>query len=245
VTRTSTAGRLQRLELLTASLKAGEPLTIRTLAGELGVSVRTLSRDLDILREQGLPVEAERGRGGGLRLSRHWGVGRLQLTYPEAIDLLVSLAAAEQMRSPMLLANLSGIRRKLIASFSQEMSMRINSLKKRIRIGEPVAAHLLASVSAADPRAMTQLYQAFVAQEELTIAYQALGGGRTQRGIQPHYLLLCAPVWYVLAWDHLRDSTRTFRCDRILSASHHPAGQRFRLLPLSAFDAAMAGMETL
>jgi predicted DNA-binding transcriptional regulator YafY len=45
--------------------------------------------------------------------------------------------------------------------------------------------------------------------------------------------MLKYPVWYVLAFDHLRAEPRTFRCDRILSASR--TGTRFRLLPKREF----------
>lgn len=55
-------GRFQRLEFITARLKSDEPLSIGDIASEVGVSVRTLTRDIQILREQGLPVEADRGR---------------------------------------------------------------------------------------------------------------------------------------------------------------------------------------
>src|SRR5690606_13243396 len=116
--RADTRDRLERLDLLASRLKAEEPMTVAGLAAEFGVSARTLFRDLAILRERGLPVEADRGRGGGVRLHRTWGIGRLTLSYREAVDLLVSLAIAEQLRSPWLIANLAPIRRKLRASFA-------------------------------------------------------------------------------------------------------------------------------
>ncbi len=74
--RASTTSRLQRLELLKSRLKSGDPMTVASLADELGVSVRTLNRDIDILREQGVPIEADRGRGGGIRMHWEWNIGR-------------------------------------------------------------------------------------------------------------------------------------------------------------------------
>lgn len=242
--RASTLDRLNRLELLTARLKSDEALTARGLAAELGISIRTLSRDIELLREQGLPIEADRGRGGGLRLSQRWGVGRLALNYVEAVDLLVSLAAAEQMESPLLMANLASVRRKLMASFAPAMSSRISGLKARIRVGKPVTAGLLAGASAPLPQVVAPLHQAFLNLHGLSISYRAVDDRRTRRIIQPHYLLLCPPVWYVLGWDELRGDTRTFRCDRILSAL--PQEDRtFRLLPFDRFAAALEGIETI
>jgi predicted DNA-binding transcriptional regulator YafY len=242
--RASTLGRLQRLELLTAELKSGEALTAGGLADRLGVSLRTLNRDLALLREQGLPVEADRGRGGGLRLSRRWGVGRIALTYGEAVDLLVSLAMAEQMESPLLMAGLAGVRRKLTASFAPEMAARINGLKARIRVGKPAAASVLVQAGVPGPEVAAELNQAFLGQQALSIRYRAVDGRVTEREIEPHYLLLAPPIWYVLAWDGLRRDARTFRCDRIVSAVARE-GRRFDLLPMGRFEAALEGIETV
>ena len=242
--RTSTLGRLNRLELLTAHLKSGEHLTVRGLAMDMGVSVRTLSRDIDLLREQGLPIEADRGRGGGLRLSQRWGVGRVSLTYAEAVDLLVSLAMAEQMETPMLMANLASVRRKLTASFSPAMASRVAGLKARIRVGKPVSAALSGQASAPRPEVVEQLNQAFLNLQCLSISYRAVDGSLTSRVIEPHYLLLSSPILYVLAWDDLRGDARTFRCDRIMSATTLE-DRVFRSLPIKRFDAALEGIETM
>ena len=59
--------------------------TAGELAAELGVSVRTLHRDLALLRDFGIPVDSDRGRGGGLRLEHGWSLGRVHLSESEAI----------------------------------------------------------------------------------------------------------------------------------------------------------------
>ncbi|MEM7070721.1 MAG: HTH domain-containing protein, partial [Pseudomonadota bacterium] len=53
--RSTTLSRFQRLDLLTARLKTDEALIVRDLAAELGVSGRTLARDIELLRDRGLP----------------------------------------------------------------------------------------------------------------------------------------------------------------------------------------------
>jgi len=138
--RASTRDRLDRLGPLASRLKAEEPMTVAEIASEFGISARTLARDLEILRERGLPVESDRGRGGGIRLHRTWGIGRVTLTYREAVDLLVSLAIAEQLQSPWLIANLSSVRRKLTASFAPALRGRIEALRNRILIGRSASA---------------------------------------------------------------------------------------------------------
>ena len=123
--RTNAQDRLKRMDLLGAELKQEGHCTVRDLARAHGVSTRTIARDLALMREQGLPIDADRGRGGGVRLDRRWGVGRMNLSYPEAVDLLISITVAERMESPLFLASLGSVRRQLVASFSPEKRDRV------------------------------------------------------------------------------------------------------------------------
>ncbi len=185
------------------------------------------------MREQGMQIDADRGRGGGVRLDRNWGVGRMNLAYSEAVDLLISIAVAEQMNSPLFLAGLGSVRRQLVASFSPEKRNKVNRIKSRILIGITASTYVQASASAPPKRVVQALHQAFIDQEELEIRYQREDGETSERAIAPHYLLLKYPVWYVVAFDGLRKGARTFRCDRILSATK--TGTHFNLLPKAAF----------
>ncbi len=237
--RTNSNGRLRRLELLAVQLKQEGLCTVKDLAHQHGVSERTIARDLLLMREQGLPIDADRGRGGGVRLDRNWGVGRMNLAYSEAVDLLISIAVAEQMNSPMFLASLDSVRRQLVASFSPEKHHKVNRLKSRILIGVTASTYVQANVTAPPKRVVQVLHQAFIEQGTLAIRYQKEGGVTSERQIEPHYLLLNYPVWYVIAFDHLRDAPRTFRCDRILTTKM--TGTHFRLLPKEEFQQTLDG----
>lgn len=221
------------MELLAVQLKQDDHCTVGNLALQHGVSVRTIARDLKLMREQGMQIDADRGRGGGVRLDRNWGVGRLNLSYAEAVDLLISIAVAEQMNSPMFLASLGAVRRQIVASFSPEKRKNVDRLKSRILIGVTASTYVQASVTRPPRRVVQALHQAFVDQETLEIRYQREDRATSERQIEPHYLLLKYPVWYIVAFDHLRQSNRTFRCDRIQTAAQ--AGKKFRLLPKTEF----------
>ena len=237
--RTNSNGRLRRLELLAVQLKQEGLCTVKDLADQHGVSERTIARDLVLMREQGMPIDADRGRGGGVRLDRNWGVGRMNLAYPEAVDLLISIAVSEQMNSPMFLASLGSVRRQLVASFSPDKRHKVNRLKSRILIGVTASTYVQTTVTAPPKRVVQALHQAFIDQEMLAIRYQDEGGVTSERQIEPHYLLLKYPVWYVIAFDHLRDAPRTFRCDRIQTAQ--TTGTHFRLLPKEGFQLTLDG----
>lgn len=243
MTKTSTIERMKRLDWISARLKADEALTVSSLSEELGISSRTLTRDIQLLRDQGLPIEADRGRGGGVRLHRTWGVGRVKFSYSEAIDLLVSLAIAEQMKSPFFMAELAPIRRKLLASLSPRLKSEISDLKSRILIGETASHFVLSGFNPPRQPVIDTLHQAFVSRQTLEISYEAISGDRTAREIEPHYLLLHSPVWYVLAFDRLRDDIRTFRCDRIANANI--TDDTFKLLAIERFDQALQDLDVI
>jgi len=65
----------------------------------------------------------------------------------EAIDLLLSIAIADRMNSPLLLQHLAPIRRKIVAAFSESYQPKIKALRKRILIGGPASEQVLAAFS--------------------------------------------------------------------------------------------------
>ncbi|MBL1421646.1 MAG: WYL domain-containing protein [Alphaproteobacteria bacterium] len=240
MTRKNTYNRLARLDLLASRLKADELLTIGILATELGVSRRTLSRDLNILRDRGLPIETDAGRGGGVRLHRTWGVGRLTLNYQESIELLFSIAIAEKLQAPWMFGNAASIRHKLVASFSSNIRNSIKGLRQRIHVGKTTTVQIFSSFSFPQTQYMTVIFQAFLEMRTLKITYTDVDGNYSQRYIEPHHLLLCNPVWYLYAWDDEKSAVRCFRCDRIQSASVEEAP--FPPRPYHFFASAITSM---
>lgn len=225
--RAKTSSRLSRLDELVGVLKSGDVYVAADLALRLGVSKRTLMRDLDVLREKGYPIDADQGRGGGIWMNPHWGIGRLQLNYKEVIDLLLSLAIAEKIGSPIFLANPKAVRNKVSLSFPQEHRSRIQKLRKRLLIGDPASDRVMDSCPDKPIPAADQIYEAFFEMNILEVTYTDAGRRKTRRDIEPNYLFLSWPVWYVLAWDHLRGDARSFRLDRIASAKN--SGTPFKL----------------
>ena len=238
--RDNTYDRLNRLDLLASRLKADELMTIAMLAKEFGVSKRTLSRDIAILRDRGLPIEADAGRGGGIRIHRTWGVGRLALSYQEAIELLFSIAIAEKLEAPWAFMNTAAIRRKLAASFSPTLRERIKGLRERIHVAGATSPQILSSFSAPQSDSMTVIFQAFLEMRSLIMSYTDADGHSSTRDIELHHLLLCPPVWYLYAWDSGKNAVRCFRCDRIQNASLKDAS--FPQRPYGLFEDSITSM---
>src|ERR687889_670029 len=133
------ASRADRLELLARVLGDRPGATAADLARELGVSTRSVFRDLDALRERGYPVESSRGRGGGLRLHPNWGLGRVQLSRDEALCTLLGLAIAERLGMPMFGPGAARSRRKIADAFPPAERRRIAPLRERIFVAQPAS----------------------------------------------------------------------------------------------------------
>src|SRR5215470_9713865 len=73
-------------------------VTAEQLAERFGTSVRTIYRDLDVLREGALPLRADRGRGGGYALDRSYALPPVNFSAREAAVLLTVGRWATELR---------------------------------------------------------------------------------------------------------------------------------------------------
>jgi predicted DNA-binding transcriptional regulator YafY len=228
--------RVLRLEALKGLLAQRDVTTAGDLAAELGVSVRTVHRDLATLRDLGTPVDGDRGRGGGLRLERGWSLGRVHLNESEAMGLLLSLTIANKIGSPLLLDDLRSVSRKISSAFAPAQARRIMSLRRRVLVGGPASEQVLAAYTPPPAHISRPLLDAFLHQRVARISYADQHHAVSERDVEVQYLYYNLPVWYALAWDRLRDDVRFFRTDRIKTVQSLPG--RFRLRCADAFVAA-------
>ena len=232
----SREGRVLRLEALKSLLAERDYTTVADLAEELVVSTRTLHRDLALLREMGVPVEGDRGTGGGLRLEPGWSLGRVHLNKSEALGLLLSLTIAEKVGSPLLLDDLRSISRKVGAAFAPAQARRILAVRRRILVGQTASAQVLAGYTPPRPAVSKALLEAFARCRIARMRHEDQHGMVTEREIELQFLYYNLPVWYALAWDRLRDDIRSFRIDRIRDVE--VLSTDFRLRPTDPFLAA-------
>ncbi len=214
--KTKFIDRKNRLDRLIGLLKTRDFWTSMELSHALQVSQRTLMRDLSEVIEMGIPIETDRGRGGGIRLNKRYGLSKLELNYKEIIDLILALATIEKLKSPLFLQNMKSIKDKIARSFPEGQRVQVQNLRKRLYIGDNASERILQSYTLPKQAVVNDLHEAFFEQKSLTIKYTSGKGETLERFIEPHYLVLNWPIWYIHAWDHLRDDVRMFRVDRIL-----------------------------
>ncbi|WP_428503587.1 helix-turn-helix transcriptional regulator [Roseateles sp.] len=192
-------------ERLLGLLANGERWTAALLAQELGLSVRSVRRGLAQLQQEGCVLDSEPGRGGGVRLARRSSLPRTALSQRELITVMMGLVFSGAERGAQ------------------------QALRQRVRVGAAASEAVRADWRPPRPAALAEVQQAFFAQQCLHIRYQDGTSQSSEREIEPHYLLINAPAWYLLAWDVNKQATRCFRLDRIRQA--RPLDRRFLRRP--------------
>jgi predicted DNA-binding transcriptional regulator YafY len=197
-------------------LRGREATTAAELAEELGVSRRTLLRDLAALRQRGLPIRGEAGPGGGVRLDRDRGLAAVHLSLPEIVAIWLG-APLSRATSGLPWGEAAGSAMvKLLSSLPASKARALRALCRRVIVGQPASATIRAGAAAAPPELLRLFEEAFSNGLGLGFHYTDREGRITQRRVEPHGLLLEPPVWYVLPRDIEKREPRTFRMDRIV-----------------------------
>jgi len=117
-------------------------------------------------------------------------------------------------------------------------------MRRRILVGRPASKQVVASFSPPRHGSLAGIAEAFFNTRCIAIDYVDQYGATTSRDVEPQFLYLSVPVWYVLAWDRLRSAVRYFRIDRIKSVK--PLETSFRVADPRPFLAeAEEGIEAL
>ncbi|MFI9325581.1 helix-turn-helix transcriptional regulator [Kitasatospora aureofaciens] len=202
------------------------------LADRLGVSVRTLRRDVDRLRELGYPVEAQRGVDGGYQLAAGAALPPLVIDDEEAVALAVGLQAAAE--SPVEGVAEASVR--VLAKVVQVMPARLRRRVEALRAVTVPVDWGASAGSGVDPDALTAVALACRDSERLRFSYTAATANRSDRHVEPHRLVCLGRRWYLVAYDLDRGDWRTFRLDRLTAAEG--TGARFAPRTLPAADVA-------
>ncbi|MEU3457955.1 YafY family protein [Micromonospora sp. NPDC006766] len=202
------------------------------LAERLGISVRTLRRDIERLRELGYPVEARRGIDGGYQLSAGAALPPLVVDDEEAVALAVGLQAAAHSAVEGLAE--SSVR--MLAKVVQVMPARLRRQVEALRAMTLPAGWDSPTRPGVDPSVLTAVALACRDSEHLRFSYTAADGQHTERHVEPHRLVSLGRRWYLVAYDLTRHHWRSFRIDRLTAP--HGTGSRFRPRDLPAADAA-------
>ena len=206
--QTPTARLLELLELLQA-----RPLTTGSeIAEHLEIDRRTVRRYIAALQDMDIPVEGQRGVGGGYRVRPGYRLPPLMLSDDEAVVIVLGLIAARRQGLDSGEGAADGALTKIHRVLPDLLRRRVEALETTLgftatpRAGAPVAGDTVLLLADAVRRG-----------RRVRTSYKAYSGERTRRELSPYGLVVHSARWYLAAHDHLRDALRTFRVDRMSS----------------------------
>ncbi|MGW9325989.1 helix-turn-helix transcriptional regulator [Streptomyces koyangensis] len=211
-----TSARLLRLLSL---LQAHRSWTGPQLADRLGVTSRTVRRDVDRLRELGYPVNAAPGTTGGYQLGAGAELPPLLLDDDEAVAVAVGLRTAAG-------GGVEGMGESSVRALAKLEQVLPSRLRRRVGALHAYTVPLLRAPGAGvEPGVLTELAAVCRDAERLRFEYRDHAGDESRRTVEPHRLVCTERRWYLVAWDLDRADWRTFRADRITPRPPH--GPRF------------------
>lgn len=190
-------------------------VTAQQLAERFSVTMRTIYRDLDTLREAEVPVLAEQGRGGGYALDRHYTLPPVNLTAREAAVLCALGTHALSMRLIPFPESTQRALEKVRGVLSSSAQRELLTLLKQLQfVGVP--AH---GASKAVTRAIEE---AWFTQRALELAYRSASGELTRRRVRIESLVMERTLTLINCIDEALGEKRQFRLDRIEACSLSP-----------------------
>lgn len=207
--------RVKRVFELLSFLRATDLTTVGAAARTLGVSGRTVLRDLATLREAGWPIWTDTGPGGGIRLDRDRGVTAVHLRFDEVAALwLAARLSASVGTLPWSRAARAALD-KLFASLPRDRARSVRQVVRRVVVGPPATQRVREQLGPPPPELLSAFERAFADSVCLAFDYEDRHGNRTRRLVEPHGLLVEAPAWYLLTRDTATGAARMFRMDRV------------------------------
>jgi predicted DNA-binding transcriptional regulator YafY len=208
------------------------------LAERLGVSPRTVRRDIDRLRDLGYPVHVTMGPVGGYRLVAGTAMPPLLLDDEEAVAIAVGLRTAAGNA-------VEGIGEASLRAMAKLEQVLPSRLRHRVSALNAVTVPMpeWGQGPRVDPETLAVLAAAAAGRERLRFAYAPVRGEASRRLVEPHRIVPAGRRWYLVAFDNDRDDWRIFRVDRVTEP--RPIGQRFETREPPGQDAAAFVLERM
>lgn len=195
-------GRIFRILL---HLLENDRATAPELAAELGVSVRTIYRDIDIMSVSGIPVYMQGGRNGGIYLSEGYQLNKITLSDEEKAEILLALQGLGAVQYP----DIDTIILKIGALLTE---------KNRDWIEVDLTRWGTAETIKRDRALFSILRKAITSQRRIKFEYYNGKGEVSKRIVEPIKLAYRYRAWYLAGYCLIKNQPRVFRLSRMKQA---------------------------
>ncbi|MCP9275322.1 helix-turn-helix transcriptional regulator [Mycolicibacterium arenosum] len=180
------------------------------LADRLGVTGRSVRRDVDRLRDLGYPVHASKGHGGGYQLGAGAALPPLLLDPEEAVAMAVCLRVAAG-------GSVAGVGESALRALSKLDQVMPSRLRAQVSAVHEATVTLTSGQQQdlVEPDVLMTLARASRDHEHVALSYTDIRGNVTQRRLEAYQLVTTGRRWYLLAYDRDRDDWRSLRLDRM------------------------------
>jgi predicted DNA-binding transcriptional regulator YafY len=204
-----------RQDAIVRNLRRNGTSTIELLASTVGASRSTIIRDIAALRDEGFLIQTEPGRGGGLSLDASSIQTTARLSVAEVFALIIGVSAMRAAGtlpfSSLADAGLAKIEKALPSDKVRDLRRLLDCLY----VG-PLAPQVdTSNLGEMAPDLLPAFETAFLKGLFLQFQYRDAKGAETERHVEPQAMLILPPLWYLVAWDPVREDFRHFRMDRI------------------------------
>jgi len=203
------------------NLLHGGATTAPDVARNLGVSERTVYRDLAWLRAGGHDIQATPGPGGGVRMGVGSRLRSVHFDVAEVIGLALAVATLRATPHTPFAGPAEAALRRARKALPVEKQRALRWMLRRILVGHPCSERVRQTLGPVDSTLLAVVERCFSRTLAMGFDYVDGKGVTTSRRVECVALVLHNPTWYVLAWDLDKDDSRLFRMDRIST----PTGQ--------------------
>lgn len=202
----------QRLFEITMLLAGRGQATAAELAERFDVSVRTIYRDIDALSGAGIPVYAEQGRNGGIRLLEGYVLDKSLFSAEEQAQLMAHFQSLATLGTPDTEVLLD----KLAAVFGRQ--------------GSWLQVDFAPWDGGEDTRAVFRLLRdAILRRQVVRFLYSGADGRQSVREVEPDRVIFRGQGWYLYGFSRERDAFRFFKLQRMREVQ--PTSQHFTSRP--------------
>lgn len=202
------------LDLLQLLRRHRQPISGAVIAADMGISLRTLYRDIATLQSQGASIDGAPGLG--YILQPGFTLPPLMFSADEVEALVLGSRWVVQRGDSRLAAAARDALAKIAAVLPAGLRHELDTSALIVAPGEPIAA---------GDAEVAAIREAIRLEHKLDIRYRDGAGQDSSRTIWPFALGFFDRARVVVAWCELRESIRHFRTDRIIGLA--PLGERY------------------